>query len=242
LRGKLDGAKSGECGKMKGLRSGRLKAVIFDFDGTLAELHLDFADMKRRLKVLAQEYFAEVLEPQQMPALEWLESLAERLHRTNRAAAAELEKRAGSLIKEIELEAARRGALFPFTRSILQELQHRSIKVAIITRNCEEAVRMVFPDLDQYCGGLLARDHVTRVKPDPDHLLRVLEEFAVLPGSAVMVGDHPLDMHTGKRAGTLTAGVWSGNASELDLIGAGADLTARNCQELIQVMKAQNLL
>ncbi len=227
---------------MNGNEREKLKAVIFDFDGTLAELRLDFADMKHRLKVLAQEYFPEALQTPQMPALEWLESLAAGLHRRDEAAALEFEERAGSLIREIELEAAHRGSLFPFTRSILRELRQGKIKIAIITRNCEEAVRIVFPDLDQYCEGLLARDHVPRVKPDPDHLLRVLEEVAATPETALMVGDHPLDMQTGKRAGTLTAGVSSGNASESDLIRAGADLTARNCQELIRVLKARNLV
>jgi phosphoglycolate phosphatase len=220
----------------------KLKAVVFDFDGTLAELHLDFPEMKRRLRILAQEYFGEVLQTPQIPALEWLESLAVSLHQRDETAALELEERAGSLIKEIELEAAYRGALFPFTRSILQELQRGSIEVAIITRNCEEAVRIVFPDLDQYCRRLLARDRVLRVKPDPEHLLRALRGIAVSPEAALMVGDHPLDMQTGKRAGTLTAGVWSGNASEQDLIRAGADVTARNCEELMMVLKACNLL
>jgi len=220
----------------------KLEAVIFDFDGTLAELHLDFADMKRQLKVLAQGYFGDVLQTPQVPALEWLEALAASLQLRDKAAAKDLEERAGSLIKEIELQAAHRGALFPSTRSILQELQRDSIKVAIITRNCEEAVRIVFPDLDRYCGGLLARDHVSRVKPDPDHLLRALEEIGASPETALMVGDHPLDMQTGKRAGTLTAGVWSGNASEDELIRAGADLTACNCQELMVTLKARNLL
>ncbi len=213
--------------------SGKLKAVVFDFDGTLAELHLNFVEMKRQLRILAQEYFSEVLQTPQIPALEWLETLAVRLHQRDEAAAFEFEERASLLIKELELEAAHRGSLFPFARTILRELQQAGIKIAIITRNCEEAVRIVFPDLDRYCEGFLARDHVHRVKPDPDHLLQALEKIGAPPENALMVGDHPLDMQTGQRAGVFTAGVWSGHASEQDLIRAGADLTARNCQELI---------
>lgn len=227
---------------MNGNDRHKLKAVVFDFDGTLAELHLDFADMKRRLAALAQRYFREVLETPEMPALEWLETLATRLHPGNPSAALDLEEKAGCLIKEIELAAARRGALFPFTRSVLLELREKRIKVAVVTRNCEKAVRTVFPDIDRYCAGLLARDHVSRVKPDPDHLLQALEKMSATPESALMVGDHPLDVQTGKRAGTLTAGVWSGNASEKDLKRAGADLTAPDCRELMRKLKARNLL
>ena len=220
----------------------KLKAIIFDFDGTLAELRLDFPEMKRQLGLLAQEYFSRGLQLPNVPALEWLEALHARLQQRNEAAAQEFETRAHALIQAIEIEAAHGGALFPFTRSLLRELQEEGIKVAIITRNCEAAVRMVFPDLEHYCAGFLARDHVHRVKPDPDHLLRALETIAASPESALMVGDHPLDMQTGKSAGILTAGVSSGNASEEDLVRAGATLTARNCEELIAALRARSLL
>lgn len=220
----------------------KLKAIIFDFDGTLAELRLDFPEMKRRLSILAQEYFSRQLQPPSIPALEWLEDLSTRLHERDEAAAQELEARAHALIQAMEIEAAHGGSLFPFTRALLHELQEEGIKVAIITRNCEAAVRMVFPDLERYCAGFLARDHVHRVKPDPDHLLRALEKLAASPETALMVGDHPLDIQTGKSAGILTAGVWSGNASAEDLARAGATITARNCQELIATLRARNLL
>jgi phosphoglycolate phosphatase len=225
-----------------GSQGKRLEAIIFDFDGTLAELHLDFVEMKRRLKTLAEEYFSYVALPATMPALEWLETLVVSLQESDEAAALDLEERAGLLIKEIELDAARRGALFPFTRAILDELQKACIKVAIITRNCEEAVRIVFPDLDRYCDGFLARNHVARVKPDPDHILCALEKIGASRETALMVGDHPLDMQAGHRLGILTAGVWSGNASPEDLLRSGADMIARNCQELMLELKEHRLL
>ncbi len=220
----------------------KLEAIIFDFDGTLAELRLNFPEMKRRLGVLAQEYFPEPLAPPNVPALEWLEDLTARLHHRDEDAAQELEARANALIQAIEIEAAHGAVLFPFTRPLLRELQEEGIRVAIITRNCEEAVRMVFPDIDRYCAVFLARNHVHRVKPDPAHLFRSLEAIAAAPASALMVGDHPLDVQTGKSAGIRTAGVWSGNASADDLARAGADFTARNCEELIAILRTRSLL
>jgi phosphoglycolate phosphatase len=57
-----------------------------------------------------------------------------------------------------------------------------------------------------------------------------------------MVGDHPLDIQTGQRAGILTAGVWSGTATEEELARSGANLTARNCEELITALKERSLI
>ena len=220
----------------------RLESIVFDFDGTLAELHLDFPAMKRQIRALAQQYFDHSLPELNLPALEWLGILVAALHESNASAAATLERRAAALIREIELDAAYRGSLFSFTRSILQSLQQQRIKIAIITRNCEEAVRIVFPDLDRYCAGFLARDHVLRVKPDPNHLFHALEKIAASPKTALMVGDHPLDIQTGQRAGTMTAGVWSGTATQEELVRSGADLTACNCKELLRALQERNLI
>jgi phosphoglycolate phosphatase len=146
------------------------------------------------------------------------------------------------LITDLEMEAASKGCLFPFTRDILKTLARRGIKSAIITRNCERAVRKVFPDLDTYCTHLLSREHVKRVKPHPDHLLQALQLIGATPEAALMVGDHPLDIETGLRAGTLTAGVASGRMSREELASRGAHWTANNCEDLLNLLEGEGIL
>jgi phosphoglycolate phosphatase len=197
--------------------------------------------MKDQLARLAAHYFHPPPQPPQMPALEWLSALADDLTRVSPEKAGAFIHRASALIVDIELEAARRGSLFAFTRPILSELRQLGIRAAIITRNCERAVRMVFPDLDEYCSAFLAREHVPRVKPDPDHLVRAMQLIGVPPEFSLMVGDHPLDMQTGSRAGIRTAGVSSGNVSRADLLQSGALWTAGNCRELLHFLRHQGL-
>ena len=57
----------------------RLRAVVFDFDGTLARPTLDFALMKRRIGELGAGYPCGRAEPGPLPALEWIERLAGRM-------------------------------------------------------------------------------------------------------------------------------------------------------------------
>ncbi len=227
---------------MNDFRSEKIKSVVFDFDGTLAELKLNFGEMKRRLSVLALEYNRCAISDPLIPALEWVEKLAAEVRLTNEAAAEELIRRAFGLIEEMEVRAAAEGCLFPFTRRLLEGLRRKRIKVAVVTRNCEKAVRIVFPDVESYCAAFLAREHVPRVKPDPDHLLRALQRIGASPDTALMVGDHPIDMQTGHRAGIRTAGVSSGNVSQEELARSGACWTARNCCELMEVLEAQGLI
>ncbi len=219
-----------------------VEAIVFDFDGTLAEPRLDFSEMRRRLCVLAREYLPDVSGDSPLPVLEWLKLLMERVGERDRRGASAFQARAEVVILDMEMDAARNGRLFPFTRSVLEGLRMRRIKTAIITRNCTPAVRAVFPDLDSYCRCLLTRDHVDRVKPDPDHLFRALAMIASPPERAVVVGDHPLDIETGKRAGVRTAGVWSGKSTRDDLARSGADFLAGNCEELIEILKEQALI
>jgi phosphoglycolate phosphatase len=218
----------------------RLEAIVFDFDGTLAELRLDFGHMKQRLALLASDYLDGVLKPD-LPVLEWLDSLQEEIRKRNTSGAREFRSRARQMIVEMELEASREGVLFPFTRLLLKKLNAQGIHTAIITRNCSAAVQNVFPDMEDFCECFLARDHVVRVKPDPEHLQRALAHFGVAPGNSLMVGDHPLDVQTGKRAGTLTAGVASGSASWDDLTRSGADWVASDCEALFRMLESSGL-
>lgn len=226
---------------MNGNGQHSIKAIVFDFDGTLAELHLDFAVMKQRLALLVPEYL-DYSPPTSLPVLEWVESLAARLGDVYAAAGELFRKKAQEIILNMELEAARKGRLFEFTRPLLKALRRHNIQTAIITRNCEPAVRLVFPDVESYCSCFLSRDHVVQVKPHPEHLLRALQQMSIEPVSALMVGDHPIDIDTGKRAGVRAAGVYSGNASQMDLMQSGAQWVARNCQDLVWALRDQGLI
>lgn len=220
----------------------RISAIVFDFDGTLAELHLDFIEMKEQVRALARSYLDCAPEPTRMPALEWVNRLAARIHEIDPEASGEFQLRAHTGILELELEAARKGRLFEFTRPLLADLKRDNIRTAIITRNCEQAVRIVFPELDDYCDGFLSREHVPRVKPDPDHLLRALQQISANSASALMVGDHPIDIQTGQSAGVMTAGVCSGNSTREDLARSGAEYTALDCGELLRALRSHKLL
>ena len=210
----------------------KIDCFIFDFDGTLAEFRLDFAEMKQRLNSMAGSYLS--LPPPQpfLPALEWLGWLEERIREYGGPSRGFREK-AMAMICEIEVQAARSGALFSFTRPLLKMLKERGAKTAIITRNCEAAVRVVFPDVLEVCPAFFARDHVLSPKPDPAHVACALGFLGADPKTAILIGDHPMDIKTGKAAGIMTAGVCSGSATRSELLAAGPDWIAENCEELI---------
>ena len=180
--------------------------MVFDFDGTLARQTLDFAVMRREA-VTAMSAFVVVPDRPELPTMELLALVG-----LATEAAREANRAARNAIRRVEVEAAAGSALFPFVRPMLTSLKARGLGMAVVTRNCSEAVRTVFPDIDRH-SLLFTRDDVDRVKPHPEHLCRALAALGVAAEHTVMIGDHPMDIVVGKRAGTLTGGVATGEHS-----------------------------
>ncbi|EGJ49261.1 HAD family hydrolase [Desulfocurvibacter africanus] len=225
------------------MRSTPFQALIFDFDGTLAALTIDFALMKQRLAALAEVFLEESISPDGLPVLEWVEQLAATvMSRHGRELSLEFHTRCRFLIMDMEIKAASQGSLFPTTRSMLTRLRVCGARTAVITRNCTPAVTAVFPDIAQHVDCLLPRESVVRVKPDPEHLLTALERLALPPEAALMIGDHPMDVLTGRRAGTATAAVASGRTLPEELHASGPDFLARDCAGLMALLEDRNLL
>ncbi|MDR2604449.1 MAG: HAD-IA family hydrolase [Desulfovibrio sp.] len=210
--------------------AGSLRAVLFDFDHTLSDTVLSFPEMRRKgLEALAR--FAPVAADCSLPLMEQMAGILASL---SPATAAEAEKAALDVVKEVEIAAARRSALFPFARPVLAALRARGTAAAVITRNCPEAVYAVFPDLDDYCACVLTREHVKHVKPHPEHIGTALERLGCAARQALTVGDHVMDIEAGKRAGTRTAAVLTGDSDLAELAGADPDITAPDAGALLR--------
>lgn len=200
----------------------RYHAVIFDFDGTLAELTIDFAAMKRALLREARTVVPDASDPGETPALEWMRALAADLEARDPARARNLDARLHAVVRSVETQAARHGRLFPFTRPLLDSLARQGLRTGIITRNCSDALYTVFPDARDHAHVVLTRDDVPRTKPDPAHIRAALDTLNADPARTLMVGDHTLDIETGRRADIDAAGVLTGNCTRQALQAAGA--------------------
>ena len=209
---------------------GRLDLVVFDFDGTLAELTIDFAEMRRLVTVLAQEYGYDLDQSGQPYVLEALDAATEALGPRG----AEFRARAEQVLVELEVASARSGRLFPGVREGLEALGRAGLDRAIITRNCRLAVETLFPDLNDWCELFLPRDDAPKPKPSPEHLSLVLEKLEARADKTLMVGDHPIDVATGRAVGTWTCGLPTGRMGREDL--GEADVVYGDLGELVEVL------
>ena len=215
-----------------------LQGMIFDFDGTLAELHIDFAAMKNQIAELAALFLDRDVRPNSKPALEWIEELSSCMRQTlPEPEVLEFQSRCRFRIISLEMTAAEKGRLFPFTPELLDQLRKTGIKTGIITRNCTAAVTVVFPRVHQACDVFLARDSVSRVKPHPEHALRAARQLGLAPERCLLVGDHHMDIQCAKNAGMRSAAVGSGNIELNDLQKSSPDYAASDAAALVTQLR-----
>jgi phosphoglycolate phosphatase len=210
------------------------KAVVFDFDGTLARLNIDFVMMHAAVRdlplcrAIPEEKLATLF------TLEMIETVGALIAEKSKADASRFLKEAYSVVTEIEMEAARKGELLPDAKMVLAELKRRSIKTGIVTRNCRAAVLRVFPDVGRYADATLTREDSRNVKPHPDHLQNALGILGIPGKDAAMVGDHPMDITTARKAGCCAIGVLTGSADKTRLFDAGADMVLKTASEILE--------
>jgi phosphoglycolate phosphatase len=212
---------------------------VFDFDGTLAVLNIDFSEMREQVFELMRKYGVNEEKIEERYLLEIIDEVVQILSQKNTSTAETFYQEAHQILHEVELRAAEEGKLLPGVEAALKSLRDKGLKVGIVTRNCEEAVRKVVPDIEAFCDVFVPRDLIKRVKPHPEQLTSVLKALHVTGGETVMVGDHTIDIQAGKRVGMRTIGVLTGRVKKEEFEKAGADYVLKDASEVCRLIARQ---
>jgi len=191
-----------------------VEAVVFDLDGTLIQSKINFGEMRRRAMEILVEAGAAAEELSQsrrvweivMGGETMLEEMGmppERRRLTMR--------RITEALNAVELEAVEKVKPTPNAHEALEVLRGRGLGIGVATRSCNAyATRSLeLSDLAGYVDVLLARDDVEHPKPDPRHLLQVVEALGVSSRRVVYVGDMITDLETAEEAGIAFIGFHS---------------------------------
>jgi len=169
--------------------------------------------------------------------LEIIDEAYQILWEKNRSGAEEFYQEAHRILHEVEMRAAEEGRLILGAEETLENLRKKGIKVGIVTRNCEDAVRKVFPNIDKFCDVFISRNLVKRVKPHPDHLSFAMKALGVSGEEAVMIGDHPTDIQAGRKVGIKAVGVLTGRTKKGEFERAGANHILNDATEICRLLE-----
>ena len=161
-------------------------AVVYDLDGTLVDLAVDWDLVARE----ASEVFRDAGVDASGVDLWAMLDLADE-HGLHDAVE--------SVIAGHERDGAHDSTRLPLADGVAD----RTGAVGVCSLNCEEAVRTAL-DAHSLADGVdtvVGRDSVATRKPDPEPLLETLRRLGVDPADAVFVGDSPRDKQTADAAG-----------------------------------------
>ncbi|GAI94247.1 unnamed protein product, partial [marine sediment metagenome] len=179
-----------------------IQAVVFDFDGTLAQTNINFGLMRDKVIEVATRWDVYRESAQQRYVLEIIDEARDIL--PDERSRAQFSREAEAAMQMVELVACSSAEPFEGVPEALGRLSECGYRIGIITRNCAGGVRAVMERHHIPHEVLLTRDDVENVKPAPDHLQQALAVLAVPAQRALMVGDHPTDIECGQAAGAYT--------------------------------------
>ncbi|QLG26622.1 HAD family hydrolase [Halorarum halophilum] len=160
-------------------------AVVYDLDGTLVHLAVDWGAAARDAVALFERNGHDASDADLWSLLERADDVGLR---------GELE----ALLSDHECEGARTSERLPPADDL-----PLAVPTGVCSLNCEAACRLALDvhDLSGHVDAVLGRDSAATYKPDPESLLATLRELDVPPDRAVFVGDSERDELTAERAG-----------------------------------------
>lgn len=212
-------------------RRPHIRAVVFDFDGTLfltadAIVHsfrsalesagrpdVAAADIERLIGRPLRAMFV-TLAPDATPA--------------------ELDTLVSAYRAVFAQVAPERSRPAPGFDQAIPALHAAGIRMAIATHRMSDGAQMILDrcHATHWFEALVAMEHIRRPKPAPDPLWQALAALGVPPDEAAAVGDTPDDVRAGMSAGMWSVGVETGVHPRTSLESAGAHAVIHSLAEL----------
>lgn len=196
-----------------------IRAVIFDFDGTLTlPGAIDFDAMRRAVGC-----------PPGASILGHVRSIADPA----------LKRRAEERLHELESEAADRAQEQPGAAEVVEFLRRAGVRTGILTLNSRSSLMRSLLRLQRLSASsfdvLITRDDDCAPKPSPDGVIAVCRRLEVPPAETLVIGDYITDVEAGRAAGASTA--FFDSAPLRDFPRPAADFTITALAELSAVIQ-----
>jgi len=185
----------------------RLRAVLFDMDGTLLDTAPDFIAIcqamlaERNLPAIDDQLIRDVVPGGAKAMVSATFALSPQ--------APEFEALRLEFLERYQAGCAVHSHLYEGMAELLDDIEKAGLRWGVVTN---KPVRFAEPIMQQLglaerSALLICPDHVTHSKPDPEPLTLACKMLDLDPASVLFVGDDLRDIESGRDAGTRTAAV-----------------------------------
>jgi HAD superfamily hydrolase (TIGR01509 family) len=135
---------------------------------------------------------------------------------------------------QIFLDLIKNMDLFSNVQDVLARLANDGYSIVFASSNYNRVIErmMIAFGWDKISVGYVGTDDIVNPKPDPEMIFKAIEKMQLNPEECVTIGDSVYDIQAGKRAGTRTIGVCSGNACRDVMTAEAPDLIFEQFGEL----------
>ena len=213
-----------------------IKLIIFDFDGTLADTHeLIVKTNQEAMKAMNYPVRDEeaIRKTIGLPLEAGIRTLFPELKDEVIPAWCAMYRKVFDVLKTQIVPI-----LFPEVKETLEWLHGKGYVLTVASSRHSSSLNAFLRDMGiaecfQY---VLGADNVAKAKPDPEPVLQTLRDLGYKADEALVVGDMPVDIFMGARAGAGTVGVTYGNSNRPELTKAGANYVLDHFSELKNVL------
>ncbi len=212
----------------------RYGAVLFDLDGTL----IDSAELiMTAFEATVQANLHQTIDRTAILGM-WSRPIRERF----RALAPDRDEvLAQDYLRRYLALHDRYARLFPGVADVLEALRVRGYAMGIVTSKRRATTQAAVSGfhLDRWCTVIITDEDVTRHKPDPEPVRAAASQLGVSVAEALMVGDSPLDIAAGHRAGAGTAAALWGTVEASPLLAEAPDHRLARPEDLLPICPAE---
>ena len=216
--------------------------LLFDLDGTLVDTLPDLTNALN--EVLRERGYAPLLPREVKPMIgDGMPALLARGFAARGADAAEAKAMQPRFIEIYEASASNLSRPYPGVPETLATLRERGFGTAVCTNKPQQATAAVLRGmgLDRLFDGYAGGDRFAVRKPDPGHLLGLVEALQGDPRRAAMIGDSENDALSA-RAAPMPLILMRYGYARIDPAELGADRVLDRFDELPQALDALELI
>jgi len=215
----------------------RVKAVIFDLDGTLASFNLDYKTVRAEVKgyLVKRGVPASILSVKEsiFEMLRKTETFAKNSGKPGKFLGA-IRSEALAMAEKYELEAAKRTSLLPGAVETLKALRRMSLNIGLCTINSEKSMNYILKrfEIADFFDVTVPRNKVKHFKPHPEHLEATLKALGASATDTLVVGVSGTDMQSAKELKAIAVGLPTGVSTMEQLMSKGANYIITSITDL----------
>ena len=212
----------------------KFKVVILDFTKTLVMFDANWGQLRK----INAEIFAKTgikIDYQSLrPVIEQTASQLAYLKNLNysQEKILQIEKELIKAQEQFEENSIDSISLYSDAQTFLKSAAQNNLQMAILTNNLSSTAKKAFSKLNTDFNGLIiGRENVKYPKPNPEGILKLLNQLKVSAGNCIFVGDSDFDIDVAKNVGCFS--IFIKRSPEMKLSYTKADFIITSLEELV---------